>query len=191
MGEAKQDVFKWQEILPQALPQTPLHQTPQRTHPDLPRSHKSHLLPSIRHCPGALLHCCSDAPFCSSVQVTHNPLEPSPKWIPCLLLNLHVPMCNPITLRGTVRVPRPSPGLRGSPLYWELHFQLQYSWHFHSCKGNWNKINKNKILHFRRASAKMAESYSSQTTPRYVEKKQAEIHIYSLTPMCQLLSLHK
>lgn len=79
-----------------------------------PRRHQSYLLPSIRHCPGALLHCCSDAPFCSSVQVTHDPLEPSPKWIPRLLLNLRVPICNPIPLRGTVRVPRPSPGLWGS-----------------------------------------------------------------------------
>lgn len=37
----------------------------------------------------------------------------------------------------------------------------------------------------------MAASYPSQTTPQDAEQKQAEIPIYSLTPMCQLLSLHK
>lgn len=48
-----------------------------------------------------------------------------------------------------------------------------------------------KAKHFRSAPAKMAASYPSQTTPHDAEQKQAEIPIYSLTPMCQLLSLHK
>lgn len=54
-----------------------------------------------------------------------------------------------------------------------------------------SRIHKVKALHFRSAPAKMAASYPSQTTPQDAEQKQAEIPIYSLTPMCQLLSLHK
>lgn len=58
MGEAKQDVFRRQEILPQALLQMLLHQTPQRTHPDVTRA--TFFLPSgtalVRSCTAAQMH---------------------------------------------------------------------------------------------------------------------------------------
>lgn len=112
------------------------------------------------------------------------------------LLTPLTPACNPVAQSTSSFTGTSQHHQRGGAVVLSIaSYRLSAPWsgsHGRWCRGSRNRAHRVQTRFcVRRASATVAERHPSHTTPCCAGEKWAEMPIYSLTPMCQLLSLHK